>query len=861
MTACYAENVTKDNILAALKTGNCMMSDGPIVIMSANNKSMGDVINVANNSNLSFTITYNSTQEFGTLQNLMVLRNGIPVQTYSMNNYSGNVTWTTNDSSDAYYRVDANTSKQYSAYTNPIYTSVTRPIFDASFDKMNATTLDDMNALLTITNNNWQILNSTTIVVTQNDTARTFSISLTHDANQSFTLSLGRMNAGNLTVSGNATDVFGNVYVLQNKTINVRRMVLTSMNYNESLRVLDFIQAYNKTPVRLFFDGRNISDVQPNYCDSDGACCNIAQLKTNLGLDSSWQYTYCEKQWNDNSPMMWASFTNTTSNKALIFYQIGNTIVFDTANYTQETATFDDGSSLWTMYYLRRWIPDSRRFSFYRLWGSLNPTGSQNSMIFSLGTYIFHGSDVRNNRTNVYFSAMSVSQTIYGVETNLIAKLRFDGHEPSPFNYFSARDHFGENNDAIYKVKSLNRNATANFSVGINGSYGTNICCPTNREYETFSQYSENLSEPQRLPSYLIVRINGTVNATVRSGSNSIALNGTASGSMPNMTLVDFLSSLRTFVLGDITRNYTVAISAPSNTSYTILFYFVDNEQLSSSFYSIQGSGTTTVDTFSLQNSFAYTTYQTSSSSKEYVRAYTNMTDDIQSSNATYATDGSHTSTFDNSNGNAPAYEAIQYGPAIDFYLPANNSAFSSTDTVLFFFNATDANNDTLSYGIYLNGSRISSNNSINYSLSSFPTGNYSVRFSVSDNTSRSDEENITLSVTAVASVSAPPQNNPPSQNGNSGAGGSGGTSSSESEKKNQGTSGAQQSNSFSLQIQLNETNTTGDPTLASFETKRNRNSLTGASFALSANFDILAFLKGILAFLLRILKMIIFWK
>lgn len=128
-TACFAENFTKDNIFTALKSGNCMMTDGPIVIFTANNHIIGESFNVLRGNNITLNISWNSTNEFGNVTEIILIRgeiNGTEINETILlpDNLSGSAI-VQSVPNNTYYRIEAKSidseGKVRRAYTNPIW--------------------------------------------------------------------------------------------------------------------------------------------------------------------------------------------------------------------------------------------------------------------------------------------------------------------------------------------------------------------------------------------------------------------------------------------------------------------------------------------------------------------------------------------------------------------------------------------------------------------------------------------------------------------------------------------------------------------------------------------------------------------
>jgi len=138
-TACFAQNFTKDNIFTALKNGNCMMTDGPIVVFKANNHLVGGSFNVSEGDAITLNISWNSTNEFGNVTEIRLIRgeiNGTETNETIIvpNNLSGNFILTSTPN-NTYYRIEAHSIDAEGiirrAYTNPIWvTAEPKPVVE-----------------------------------------------------------------------------------------------------------------------------------------------------------------------------------------------------------------------------------------------------------------------------------------------------------------------------------------------------------------------------------------------------------------------------------------------------------------------------------------------------------------------------------------------------------------------------------------------------------------------------------------------------------------------------------------------------------------------------------------------------------
>ncbi|TFH46952.1 MAG: hypothetical protein E4G94_01265 [ANME-2 cluster archaeon] len=134
-TYIYSEEFTHDGILNALKNGHFIMSDGPLVIFNITNERsetaiIGDDIT---GYNLTLTIQWESTLEFGNVSHIYFIRGVIGETEGEISDYYLSPDSVSNSNvytdlaskislmQNGYVRVHATTDKGYRAYTNPIW--------------------------------------------------------------------------------------------------------------------------------------------------------------------------------------------------------------------------------------------------------------------------------------------------------------------------------------------------------------------------------------------------------------------------------------------------------------------------------------------------------------------------------------------------------------------------------------------------------------------------------------------------------------------------------------------------------------------------------------------------------------------
>jgi hypothetical protein len=138
-TYIYTENLNTDGILNALRNGHSIMTDGPLVIFDINGEMIGNNVSLTNRTNATLRIQWNSTQEFGYINNIIVKKgviNGTEETNFTIiqpssigkNSLCDELELIISPNESCYYRVEAysNTTngEQYRCYTNPIWIDV-----------------------------------------------------------------------------------------------------------------------------------------------------------------------------------------------------------------------------------------------------------------------------------------------------------------------------------------------------------------------------------------------------------------------------------------------------------------------------------------------------------------------------------------------------------------------------------------------------------------------------------------------------------------------------------------------------------------------------------------------------------------
>lgn len=234
----------RSEILNALRNGHSVMTDGPLVIFDINGEMIGNNVSLTNGTNATLRIQWNSTQEFGYINNITVKKgviNGTEETNFTIITPSSigkdplcdehELIISPNES--CYYRVEAysNTTngEQYRCYTNPIWVDVlANQLPTASFtyspektfvnqtitfDASNSTGPDG-----TIVKYNWDFGdgNSTEgeVVTHSYSSAGTYTVNLTVTNDAGATNTTSKVVAVIPAETGNYTEIGGKIYCL-----------------------------------------------------------------------------------------------------------------------------------------------------------------------------------------------------------------------------------------------------------------------------------------------------------------------------------------------------------------------------------------------------------------------------------------------------------------------------------------------------------------------------------------------------------------------------------------------------------------------------------------------------------------------
>ncbi len=130
-TAVYSPSgLTESGILDALRNGHSIMTDGPMVVFDVNGTIIGDEMNISAGQSVALNIQYNSTPEFGYIDEITVIKGiiggqeSIFTELYPGDYEGGYTVVDVIPTSNCYYRLNATTNTGYRAYTNPIWVNV-----------------------------------------------------------------------------------------------------------------------------------------------------------------------------------------------------------------------------------------------------------------------------------------------------------------------------------------------------------------------------------------------------------------------------------------------------------------------------------------------------------------------------------------------------------------------------------------------------------------------------------------------------------------------------------------------------------------------------------------------------------------
>ena len=140
-TYCYMDSLSTSNIRDSLKKGHCVISNGPLVYLTINNKKIGEQANIYVGDNLIHIEAY-SNSEFGELDNIKIYVDGnyktsIPLSGYS---YSNDIILNLQTSNKYIYLKLETTDGKHLAYTNPIWVNVQQSSCDHPIDGSNLST-------------------------------------------------------------------------------------------------------------------------------------------------------------------------------------------------------------------------------------------------------------------------------------------------------------------------------------------------------------------------------------------------------------------------------------------------------------------------------------------------------------------------------------------------------------------------------------------------------------------------------------------------------------------------------------------------------------------------------------------------
>jgi len=125
-TVVFTSHISNNGILSALRYGHSIMTDGPIVVFKINKTIIGDTITVPEGKRINLKIRWNSTSEFGMVNNITVIKGVIGnsetiEHKINPDSYSGKRRIIIRATQDSYFRLMAFTSDGHRVYTNPTW--------------------------------------------------------------------------------------------------------------------------------------------------------------------------------------------------------------------------------------------------------------------------------------------------------------------------------------------------------------------------------------------------------------------------------------------------------------------------------------------------------------------------------------------------------------------------------------------------------------------------------------------------------------------------------------------------------------------------------------------------------------------
>lgn len=133
-TGCYAGTFSKENILNAMKSGNCFMTDGPALIFDINEAIPGQSAIACKNETILLNILWATTGEFGKMSNITVIsgvigENSTASETFALDCGNGECynhgrEYEIRAKGDMFVYASAMTDKGKRAYTNPVWISM-----------------------------------------------------------------------------------------------------------------------------------------------------------------------------------------------------------------------------------------------------------------------------------------------------------------------------------------------------------------------------------------------------------------------------------------------------------------------------------------------------------------------------------------------------------------------------------------------------------------------------------------------------------------------------------------------------------------------------------------------------------------
>lgn len=720
-TGCYANPFSKENVLASLKNGKCYMSNGPALKMEHFGGGQllmnGDIIKKTTQPSLNFAITYKSTEEFGTVDNIYVIKNGQVVADVGQGAYSGNspIGWADNAvPNEGYYRLYALTSKGYEAFTNPIF--ITKPNISLSVSSATKNPNPNDNLFLRITakNNNWQILNSLTLNYRQayNDTAITQQISVpvpSYKTNFTVDIPIGKMNWGTLEFWAAGTDIFGGNWQSPIKKVAIEKQPLTSMDSDEQLKVAKFMEKYQLAPFEIYFDGRFDST------------CDMLELRNNLNLSQKWFPMKCVKDVVNGTLVMWALYNNTGN--YFTMYQIGNAVVdgnataeFKSERFSYQGSTYDKYKTI----HLSSTSNNQTRFEIAVLEGNTKRSGGENNFV-PFGVNIIHGAESANGTTKLYYTSFNIFKYAFGSfhePRNSYISLE---NEMRPFKQLMVESYNTIEQDALYDTR-IYGTISNSWQLGINSTFQSDSSNNV-QGYTVASSEPRQLFAPRQNPFGIFVYLGSPANLTITDaiGRKTGFANGQFINEIPGAEIIESGGKEKYFLpAGD----YYFQINAFDYGTYD--FKIIDENEKEA----IELNGVAITPTSSDNVNFAGNSMEIATNENKQIPITISALSDSSILDLTYNAESGKTKNIDVVE---PIAGRINQAPGIHAVLVENETA-RVNDTLNISIDAIDLDSGQIFYEIWFDDKLISTNSTATYNLNNATIGAHDLTLIVNDN-------------------------------------------------------------------------------------------------------------------------------